>query len=34
LSQKQALDILQNTKIKFDVKSWIILNFFALKGTI
>jgi len=31
LSQEQASDILVNPLIKFDVKSWIILNTFALR---
>ena len=34
LSQKQALDILYNNTIKFDVKSWIVLNTFASWGVI
>ena len=34
LSREQAADILYGNKIKFDVKSWIILNTFATQGTI
>ena len=34
LSQKQALDILCSNRIKFDVKSWIVLNTFASQGVI
>ena len=34
LSQKQALDILCSNTIKFDVKSWIVLNTFASQGVI
>lgn len=34
LSREQALDILHNPMIRFDVKSWIILNTFALQDKI
>jgi ADP-ribose pyrophosphatase len=34
LSQKQALDIIDNNTIKFDVKSWIVMNNFAFQGVI
>jgi len=34
LSPEQASDILNNPLIKFDVKSWIVLNTFASQGTI
>jgi len=34
LSREQASDILYDNKIKFDVKSWIILNTFATQGII
>lgn len=34
VSREQALDILYDSKIKFDVKSWIILNTFATQGCI
>ena len=34
LSENDASDLLSDTKIKFDVKSWIILNTFANSGAI
>ncbi len=34
LSQKNAADLLCDSKIKFDVKSWIVLNIFASYGII
>ncbi|MBT3175930.1 MAG: NUDIX hydrolase [Desulfobacula sp.] len=34
ISKEQALNILKDSQIKFDVKSWIILNNFALHGVI
>ena len=34
LSKVQALDILNNNEIRFDVKSWIVLNTFASYGVI
>ncbi|MEN8212431.1 MAG: NUDIX domain-containing protein, partial [Thermodesulfobacteriota bacterium] len=34
LSQNKAADLLSDTSIKFDVKSWIILNTFASSGVI
>ncbi len=34
LSQKNAADLLCDSKIKFDVKSWIILNIFSSHGII
>ena len=34
VSQKDALDILDNKDIKIDVKSWIVLNYFADNGNI
>ncbi|WP_300463132.1 NUDIX hydrolase [Desulfobacula sp.] len=34
LSQDQASDLLSDNKIKFDVKSWLVLNTFASQGVI
>ena len=34
VSRKQAADILCDEKIKFDVKSWIVLNTFASRGVV
>jgi ADP-ribose pyrophosphatase len=34
LSKKNAADLLSDNKIKFDVKSWIVLNTFASYGVI
>jgi ADP-ribose pyrophosphatase len=34
LSQSNAADLLSDYKIKFDVKSWIVLNTFATHGII
>jgi ADP-ribose pyrophosphatase len=34
LSQKNATDLLSDSKIKFDVKSWIVLNTFATYGVL
>ena len=34
LSRDQASDILSNPLIKFDVKSWIVLNTFVCQGVI
>lgn len=30
--REQASDIIENNRIKFDVKSWIVLNTFASQG--
>jgi len=34
LSRQQASDILNDNQIKFDVKSWIVLNTFASQGVV
>ena len=34
VSRKQALELINDGKIKFDVKTWIILNSFAVGGII
>jgi len=34
VSPSMALDILGNKQIKFDVKTWIVLNSFAVRGTL
>lgn len=34
LSQKQSRELLDDPQIKFDVKTWIVLNQFAASGTI
>jgi len=34
LSREQASDILYDKQIKFDVKSWIVLNFFVSRGVV
>lgn len=34
LSQQQSLDLLEDRQIKFDVKTWIVLNQFAATGAL